>query len=271
MAISEIGVIRVDLIKVPQIVQREFRIEHAKMIIENFRREILGVLTVSKMGNGTYLVIDGQHRLYAMKFKGIKTANCILLPEMSEEEMARVFRGLADSKKMSALDKFRSEVRSKEPDVVSIQEICDRYHIPVGSDSEKHQIRGYYLRAVNVARQILRDFGYERLDQTMRILTSAWPGQPYAMYEPMVNGVALFTEYFGKQANFDEAKAVRQLSKRTAEAIVCEGRERRRNRGAIPAIEIATTILRNLYNHRLHKDKQLRVSAELEELAFKSK
>lgn len=271
MAINEIGVIKVDLIKVPQIVQREFRIEHAKKIIENFRREILGVLTVCKMGDGTYMVIDGQHRLYAMKFKGIKTANCVILPEMTEEEMARIFRGLADSKKMSALDKFRSEVRSNEPDVVSIQEICDRYHIPVGSDSEKHQIRGYYLRAVNVARLILRDYGYERLNQTMRIITYAWPGQPYAMYEPMVNGVALFAEYFGKQVNFDEAKAIRQFAKQTAEAIVLEGRERRRNRGAIPAVEIATIILRNLYNFRLHKDRQLRASTELEELAFKSK
>ena len=272
LKVGQALVLRIDRIRVPGKLQREFDLRHAQKIIDDFRPELLDSIHVNRLLNGQYEVFNGQHRLFAVKHLGLSTVNCLVWDNLTEKEKAEIFQGLEKGKKrICATDMFNSEIVSEEPDALAIEEICNRYGVPIGSDGEKHQNRGFYLRAVRVARLILRDFGYERLDQTMRIITGAWPGQSYAMYEPMVNGVSLFCEYFGKQENFDEAKAIKQLSKRTAEAIVHEGRERRRNRGAYPAIEIATTILKNLYNYRLLKDKQLRTSSELEELAFKSK
>jgi hypothetical protein len=270
MPFNELGVIPVSFIKVPQILQRSFDVVHAKNIIKNFRCNSLGVLTVCKLSDGTYLVVDGQHRLYVMKYKNIKSANCIILPEMTEAEMAILFRDIAESKKISALDKFKSEVRSDEPDVVAIRNIFDKYNIPIGTNGDGHK-RGFYLRPISVPKMILKKFGESRLDQTIRVIYGAWPEQPHAMYAAMLYGVALFLEYFGKQSQFNEEKAIKQLSKQSAGSIVKEGKERRKNRGAIPAIEIATPILRNLYNYRTLSGKQLRTSPELEELAFKSK
>lgn len=270
MSISEIAVLKIDAIGVPQILQREFSITHAKDIIQDFQRELLGTLTVCKTRiPGRYLVVDGRHRLYAAKYKGLHTLNCVILPEMGEAEMAKIFRGIAKVKKISALDKFRSEVRSNEPDSVAIQTVCDKYHIPIGTMSTERHVRGFYLRAVNVARIIMRDYGLDRLDQTFKVITSAWAGQPYAMYENTVHGVAIFLEYFGRQSVFDENRAINQFGKHSAESVLNEGKSRSKNRGATPAIEIATPVLRNIYNYRTLVDKQLRTSPELEELAFK--
>lgn len=271
MAMPEIKMIPIDEIRVPQVLQRHFNPKHAQEIAEHFNINSFGVITVCKIKNSKNVyVVDGRHRMYGAKKNGILAVPCYILPILSDEEIARIFREIDKRTKMNPIEILQSEIRSNEQDAITIQAICNKYNVPIGPDGEKHQIRGFYLRAINIVRQILMDYGADRLEQTMRITVSAWPGQPHAMYEAVIYGVALFLEYFGNQETFDEKRAIKQFSKQTAEIILKEGKERRRNRGAIPAIEIANYILRNMYNYRVVSERQLRPSPKLDERAFRS-
>lgn len=52
-------------------------------IVRDFDPAKLGVLVVSHRPDGTYSILDGQHRLTALRKLGFAAANCIVLEGMT--------------------------------------------------------------------------------------------------------------------------------------------------------------------------------------------
>ena len=73
--------------------QRILNMKNVAGIVKNFDPAKLGVLVVSHRADGTYAVLDGQHRLAALRRLGYDAANCIVLEGMTIRQEADYFAG----------------------------------------------------------------------------------------------------------------------------------------------------------------------------------
>ena len=72
--------------------QRVLNNARVKRIADNFDPARVGVLLLSKRGPHSYAIVDGQHRLCAMRQIGVQDAVCIVVVGMSYEDEANYFR-----------------------------------------------------------------------------------------------------------------------------------------------------------------------------------
>ena len=72
--------------------QRVLNNARVKRIADNFDPARVGVLLLSKRGSHSYAIVDGQHRLCAMRQIGVPDAVCIVVVGLSYEEEANYFR-----------------------------------------------------------------------------------------------------------------------------------------------------------------------------------
>ena len=78
--------------------QRILNMKNVAGIVKNFDPAKLGVLVVSHRADGTYAVLDGQHRLTALRRLGYDAANCIVLEGMTIRQEADYFRRQNENK-----------------------------------------------------------------------------------------------------------------------------------------------------------------------------
>lgn len=108
-----------DLIVDPD-VQRDLDQRRVSKIADELNLDALGVVTVSHRQNGTYHIVDGQHRVAALKLAGDdgEKVMCRVFDSLTVQEEAELFRLLNNTAKPMAVDLFR--VRVVEGDEVAV-------------------------------------------------------------------------------------------------------------------------------------------------------
>ena len=71
--------------------QRPINYARCKYIKEHFNPDMVGTLLVSHRTDGTYVIIDGHHRMIAMQMCGLKGHLCQVLEGLSYEDEAKLF------------------------------------------------------------------------------------------------------------------------------------------------------------------------------------
>lgn len=105
--------------------QRTPRPGNVERIVRNFNERALGVLEVNRREDGTLVVIDGRHRLVALRQIGWREepVACYVHDRLTLEEEAALFEALDDSVPLSRNDAFRSKLTRREPQAVAIVDI----------------------------------------------------------------------------------------------------------------------------------------------------
>ena len=92
--------------------QRVLNNARVKRIADNFDPARVGVLLLSKRGPHSYAIVDGQHRLCAMRQIGVPDAVCIVVVGLSYEEEANYFRiQTRDTNALSAYSLYKAGVQ----------------------------------------------------------------------------------------------------------------------------------------------------------------
>lgn len=98
---------------VVDIYQREIKAKKIKAIVENFRIDDFGALTVSKRGKSKkYYVVDGQHRAIAARILGLEAVPCLKIKRTGRQAEARVFKDQGQRSNPTGIDLFRAAVIS---------------------------------------------------------------------------------------------------------------------------------------------------------------
>lgn len=110
-------------------VQRSPDRGRAAKMAENLDLNAIGIVTVSKRANGSYHVIDGQHRVEALRLAGgeEEKVTCRVFEGLTLEDEARMFRLLNNTVKLTAIDRFRVRVVEGEPVAAGINETLARH------------------------------------------------------------------------------------------------------------------------------------------------
>jgi hypothetical protein len=194
--------VRVNNIKVSSNAQREFRRHKAATIAANLDPDKIGVPVLS-LRDGHYWVIDGQHRVAALKIIGYGETKieCDVYRDLTEREEAELFDGLNDALKVSTLDKFLVRVTAHRERECAIEAAVRNQGYTVGSGKGR-------IGAVSALGKVYDMAGQDRLEVALRIIRDSYGDS--GMRAEIIEGVGLVTHRYNGQLS--EERAVEKLS-----------------------------------------------------------
>lgn len=221
--------------------QRGLDEHHAQAIADNFDPQRLGPVAVVKRGDGSFFVVDGQHRTAALRRLGVDHALCRVLTAANREEEAKLFFDLnRDIKPVSAFYKFIARVRFKESVAAEIAEIVEDAGLRLCMDKLPGNVAAVVaLEAVHTR--------YGNLAQVLRILSAWQADDPYVFDGVFVTDVGAFlSEYPGAK----EAKLIAALHRVTPSAVKKMARALKMDLGGTRS-QNGVRALRSIYNEKL--------------------
>lgn len=148
------------------------RVNH---MTSNFKEESFGVPAVSHREDGSYAVIDGQHRFATLREmgRGNLAVPCQVYTGLTLAEEAKLFRELNDSKQLTAADVFRIAVTEGDPIAVPANQALETYGWSM------YPKRKNTLRALSTL-ALLWERDSTTAKAMLRILAQAWGPTPVA-------------------------------------------------------------------------------------------
>ena len=242
--------------------QRNLNMVNVKKIARDFDVARVGVLVVSKRADGTYAVLDGQHRLSAMRSIGKDAANCIVLDGLTVRQEADFFRRQNENmQSLRVADTFNASIWAEDEESLKIKEFVSKYGFRFGKS-------GYpmCIGAIAALQKIVRLFGFATLEYVLASVAATWPNDAVILRREMLAGLAEFW------SRFMERVTIQQFASRLARKLPLDMYVEARNRSmgrATPgtafnkSVRFATCgVLADWYNKGLRKDSKNRVSME---------
>lgn len=191
--------------------QRPIETGRVERIAEHFDERLVGTLEVSRH-NGKCAVFDGQHRLEALRLRGLPDAPCLVHDDLTPEAEARLFVVLQQARKrVHPVDRFRAQVFSGDARAVDINSAVERAGFRIahdGPDAGEH--RG--IRAVVSLERIHRRSGAEGLLHTLKIVDELWGGDRKSTDGAFLEGVEEFFATYGDRIDTEESHRLRAES-----------------------------------------------------------
>lgn len=154
--------------------QRDLNLDRVRKLVDEFDLEQFGNPTANHR-DGTYFVIDGQHRIEALKawfgegqWEG-QQIQCWLYEDLSDAEMAEIFLKLNDVLTVSAFEKFRKAVTAGRPEESAVAAIVSAYGVRVS----RGKAQGATM-AVGALMRVYRRDGDHALGKALRILLKSF-------------------------------------------------------------------------------------------------
>lgn len=190
--------------EVSPLAQRDLNQARVDRMAADFDLEQIGTPTVSKR-DGTFFIIDGQHRIEALRQIGWgdQQIQCWVYHGLTEQDEADRFLKLSDTLAIDAYSKFKIGVHAGRADECEIDRIVRASKLCVSRDS----IPGA-VRAVGTLRRIYTRSDSKTLGRTLRIVRDAYGDT--GMEAPVLDGIGLLCQRYNGDLN-DET-AVQKLS-----------------------------------------------------------
>jgi len=178
-------------------VQRPLNMAKVNKILHSFNPSGMGVVSVSKRDAVTFIIIDGQHRVEALRRH---TDNGVVLCHVYEgltiEQEAELFLLLNNTTKPRSIDKFMVEVTSGHPEAVAIDNLvrARQYRI-------SHIAGPATINAINSLRAIYKlsvekEADPDLISMSLLVVNRAWGIQESASRGVILEGIAqLYGEY----------------------------------------------------------------------------
>jgi hypothetical protein len=170
---GEIQYIRLGSMAVPPHAQRDFRPHKVDQILAEFDLDVFGLPVVSER-RGTYYILDGQHRIEAVK-RWIgegwedQRIECRVYHGLAEAQEADKFDRLNDAMPVSVFDKFRIRVNAGREVEVRIKKVVEREGLCISRENVPGAIG-----AVGTLRRVYVRSSDKALGKTLRIIRDSF-------------------------------------------------------------------------------------------------
>lgn len=237
-------------LRVDPAAQRQLVPSHVARIAADFDPSLVGVIYVSKRKDG-YYIVDGQHRVAAMRAAGYdKTAlvEAIVFQEIDRAAEAVRFNGLNTTKQVQAIDRFRVRVTAGDPVAVAIDGILSNAGLRVSGNPSPGA-----FAAVLAAEKVYTGAVVKSaeptpwaFEETIKTLREAWGVERDAYGASIIEGLGAFLIRY-KDA--DRQKLARCLAKLDGGALrlIHRSKIRREVSGGTLWRSVAMTIV-DVYN-----------------------
>src|SRR5262245_16085781 len=199
--------LRVSSILVDPDVQRSLRTPWAREIAANFDPDRIRVIVVSHRADGKYYVIDGQHRLAALKLMeyGEQLVDCAVFDRRNmadaevKKEDARLFLELNRVLKQTPLEAFQKAVVAEDPKAIAINRVVMQANLFVSNTGAQGSVA-----CVAALERVYGGLGTGRntpevLLSALDTIVKAWGRAPVNFNQRIVRGLGLVFLKYGKQ------------------------------------------------------------------------
>jgi len=229
--------------RVIPVAQRDFNQSQAEEYAADFDLEALGYPVVNYR-NGAFYIIDGQHRIAALKLIGWgdQSIQCECYADLTDGQMAELYLRRARRRKESAFDNFRIAITAGRAVECDVDRIVRAQGLRVSHDKAEGSIA-----AVITLKSVYERAGGTNLAQTLRIIKNAYDGDGKAFNVSTIKGVSLVCQRY--EGKFDEKALTDRLSKMTGGSLglLRKAETIRRQTGAAKAHCVAAAIV-ELFN-----------------------
>jgi uncharacterized protein DUF6551 len=174
-----------------------------------FNPKALGIILLSLQDDGTYAVIDGQHRSEVAKRHGYTGMDAYVYIDLTVEEEARLYRQFGDYFRQSARDRWYAAIVERQPEALAIERILAEFGLHVSNDAG----RPGGVAAVESIMKISRQHGPVLLRETLRTLNDAFGHDPVAYIGAALVGMAMFLDRFNANPKYKRAQLVDRLNR----------------------------------------------------------
>lgn len=183
--------------KVSPVGQREFKKHWADKILSAFDPDQLETPAVSER-DGWFYVIDGQHRIDALKRwlgTGWEEQNlqCWVYVGLTEAQEAELFLQLNNNKPVDAFNKFKVGLQANRKDEVVIAAQVQAVGLHIGINAEES------ISCVATLRKVYERSDAETLRRTLKIVRDAY-GDP-GLRGPVIEGIGLLCQRYNGSLN----------------------------------------------------------------------
>lgn len=190
--------------RVSPLAQRDLNTARVSKILNDFDLEQLGTPTVNERG-GHFYIIDGQHRIEALKEMGWadQQVQCWTYIGLTEEEEAEKFLKLNDILAVNGFSKFKVGVQAGRAEECDIDRIIRAQGLKVSQDQTEGSVS-----AVRTLRRIYRQTGGQNLGRCLRIIRDTYGD--IGLIAPVIDGIGLLCHRYN--SDLDDVRAVTRLS-----------------------------------------------------------
>lgn len=236
--------IPVDQLKVDPRVQRALMPSWVKELTETLDLDALSVLTVSERSPGDFFVLDGQHRLEALKYHdmGEWEVTCHVYRGLSLAQEAAMFRRNNKQKQIKPYDDYTKGLVEGDPICVGIERILARNGLVMKPSSSD----GAISCVVKIKQLYELDEG-KLLDDALGTCIAAWGARATAVEKPMVGGMAIVLKTFGQE--IDRANLAKKLTRSAGGASGVLGKARAlKDLSSDPVDKLVARVMVAIYN-----------------------
>ncbi len=184
------------------VTQRQFRKAHGDRLAAELDLNKLGFPVINHR-DGIYWVLDGQHRIYALKQNGFEkdVLDCEVYENLTDAEAAQIFLGRDDRRAVSQYDKFYIACTAGLARETSIRRAVESQGVKIGQSKDESTIS-----AVGTLGKVFDRSGEVVLGQVVRTANRAFNGVPEAFESSFLEGLGLvFNRYNGRTNEKDLA------------------------------------------------------------------
>jgi hypothetical protein len=219
-------------------------------------------LTVADNEDGTFNVIDGQHRAAALMELGVEEAPCLVVETVMLSDEAASFVGInKDRVRLNEMQLYHAGLVARDPDCLVMSEVCRDagVTIPRTVVPLSNQKPGETMAVKSIGKQI-KVFGAAVATEALSILRDAWPDVGGEITAPMIKAVTeivAFDREGGESERLvDRDRLIATIRIHPSEDWQISGRALAKNINTQPHKAIRMQIVAE-YNKRLHSDRRL--------------
>jgi hypothetical protein len=214
------------LMRVAPLAQRELRGEWVNELIRDFNPDRVGVLTVNYR-EGYYYVVDGQHRVEAMRGIGWEDqqVECRVYENLTIQEEAELFLALNKRLAVGPIPQYKVGLTACRPEEMAIQAVLEPLNLRVGQGKVDGSIT-----AVGTLRRIYREFGAETLSRALAIIVSAYGDE--GLTAGVIDGLGMFVARYGQTVKDDDVIETLRNARAGVRGLVNIAESIRQNTGA---------------------------------------
>lgn len=234
-----------------QAYQRPIRKRRVNNIKDNFDPKLLDPPVVS-FRDGKFYLIDGQHRIAALKL--LNGGNdvfitCRVITGLSYKQEAELYERLDSSKsKLSMGDKTRAAAESGAyKNIADIKNVLSANHIEWLFNS--HGGTNGQITATRSLIKAYDELKFEGFQRMIQILYLTWKGDKQSLSMYILSGMSLFFKTYGSEIK--DANFIKRLSKYTPQELISAGKSDQSTSDM--SLKFARVLL-NKYNYKQCKN-----------------
>lgn len=238
--------VKVGMIQCDRSYQRPLEAPRVTSMASQFNWDLVGALELSQRPDGSFWVVDGQHRLFTIKQAVGDEAEvmCVVHHGLSVRDEAKLFRELNKLRKVvGALADFHAAVTQKDKTACEIAKMVAKFGLSVQGSYEWNNVRA--IQSVIYAHS-----RNENLEQCLRILT-AWDSHKRD-HDPAVfdqNVIRTLSDFCSAFPDMDEVHLVSRLDTlQPSRVIALIRRAKKENNGVMTTWVAAANVFRGIYN-----------------------